>query len=1185
MNQNATAQTPALVMAMATASWLLHVETFIDPDRPAAQQDSSRDALVDYLTQKTLSLSQIVKEMGEYLTTTDGAVRARGILLLGELWMQLLEQPLEDTLIHNFATFFSARLEDWHALRGALLGSLALLKREKSVGSVNVEDAKLLAESALKHLEVQALAQQDRMVCLELFECLLLQHSSAAADLGSLLADGVCLAIDGEKDPRCLLVAFHIVELVVKLFPDPKGHMGSLSEEMFSIVSCYFPISFNPAVGDKRGITREDLSTALMHCFASTRLFADFCIPLLLEKLSSSLRTAKRDSLKFLGFCSLHYGVDVLRKHAASIWMALKHELLLFQKTEAMDTRERDEEILTEALECFRACIRASQVGGQHAIEFVETDNFLQLVLQDAFLNDFLNCLPVFFVCTNHDDINSTGMSFDGSVPSDTSVVVERARVTIKETGPILAAAVKASCCSCFAVLRATLKRMFEAMKFPVHIREADVLAFLKGDMFQHSLCCTGSLMVAVLEAIGSIVEGAREVAEDYYMSFLMSNTSITDVGWMDPLQSCSTEVVMLFALVIVAGLQNGTTRESAPVEKIWEIAVAGLQAVASFPPQVPAIAENQYQFIVSFLTCLIMEKSEVKPLWDRAVGAVSAICGVEEKFSVDMLGRGLTDSLVCSLLNELLEDQKKLSIYSNLKVLATICSKRPETSSGVVKRLTALVCDNLKELVQPTDARDDTSETVVSLLQGLLQYMLPCFGSTVPESETMSELALGIWSAIENFPASYNAHNSAVLEGSMGVFRTTVSKCDEHSQRVLLLKALDRFIGASSTISDGLSAQDVWIIGLFACVMIALRPSIHIPREGEILPVLLEAAVAPSCSGVAGVVSEAVGSMLNKWHANTIKVDMMNGVNVSFTGAIDLVLKGEWIPKRFPPAHTEDGSRTSSVAEEPLQLKLRCIKLLACIGKGLAMRGEIAVSKIAMLLLRLVDCKKCSIDLQNDVFLSFLCPTDEEVSAVSFAAAEALGFILKESQTSLNKDNHAIIKLLYKQRFFVSMLPPLILASNEADKHGRVMLYCAFGNLVSGLPTSVLLTEAKKVLPLVLESLSALGREQMHSEVLLSLLLVLSALLVDKNVEELSSQHVPAIVSRLLMLICYPFSMMVRETSLLCLGAVVGLPHARVFPLRTQVLRALMDALDDPKRAVRMQAIRCCRAWDAITR
>ena len=34
------------------------------------------------------------------------------------------------------------------------------------MGSVNEEDAKLLAESALQNLEVQSLSQADRMVCL-----------------------------------------------------------------------------------------------------------------------------------------------------------------------------------------------------------------------------------------------------------------------------------------------------------------------------------------------------------------------------------------------------------------------------------------------------------------------------------------------------------------------------------------------------------------------------------------------------------------------------------------------------------------------------------------------------------------------------------------------------------------------------------------------------------------------------------------------------------------------------------------------------------------------------------------------------------------------------------------------------------------------------------------------------------
>uniref|UniRef100_M0ZRF1 MMS19 nucleotide excision repair protein n=2 Tax=Solanum tuberosum TaxID=4113 RepID=M0ZRF1_SOLTU len=42
-------------------------------------------------------------------------------------------------------------------------------------------------------------------------------------------------------------------------------------------------------------------------------------------------------------------------------------------------------------------------------------------------------------------------------------------------------------------------------------------------------------------------------------------------------------------------------------------------------------------------------------------------------------------------------------------------------------------------------------------------------------------------------------------------------------------------------------------------------------------------------------------------------------------------------------------------------------------------------------------------------------------------------------------------------------------------------------------------------------------------------------------------------------------------------------LPHARIYPMRTQVLQAITKALDDPKRAVRLEAVKCRLAWASI--
>lgn len=55
---------------------------------------------------------------------------------------------------------------DWKALRGALVGCLALMRRKSSAGVVTSTDAKAVAESFLQNLQVQSLGQHDWKVIL-----------------------------------------------------------------------------------------------------------------------------------------------------------------------------------------------------------------------------------------------------------------------------------------------------------------------------------------------------------------------------------------------------------------------------------------------------------------------------------------------------------------------------------------------------------------------------------------------------------------------------------------------------------------------------------------------------------------------------------------------------------------------------------------------------------------------------------------------------------------------------------------------------------------------------------------------------------------------------------------------------------------------------------------------------------
>ncbi|MCO5594719.1 hypothetical protein L7F22_048752 [Adiantum nelumboides] len=607
------------------------------------------------------------------------------------------------------------------------------------------------------------------------------------------------------------------------------------------------------------------------------------------------------------------------------------------------------------------------------------------------------------------------------------------------------------------------------------------------------------------------------------------------------------------------------------------------LHAVGSFPPQVSALSSSQYEFLVTFLKSIILKKSEVIPLWNRVVEAFAAICRAEERFSDQDLKFGLIDTITSSLFKELSDNDRSLSVQSSLRALSIFCNGRQSMLMSILRKLIGIVCKDLQSVLINGD--NGAFQRTFPLLQGILDFILPCCETTNVETEAMLELATDLWNVVENLLDRSCVENLAastqILHCCLEIVQFSVSRCDESSQRLLLLKMLEPFVNASSHLSAYLRVQDVWIIGFFASTVIALLPSVPIPEEDETLCRLLAAAVSSPCSAVNDVASEAVGCMLNKWHANIDKKPATSGIDSSITEATDLIIKGEWISRALC---NERGSSHLPVPEEALLLKVKCIKLLACAGKGLAMRGHIAVSDVAMLLLSLVQYKKSLTGTNPENLLEILWPNKEEKPIVLCAAAEALGSILKDSKFSICKSNHFIIKPLYQQRFFVSMLPPLMLVLKEADAtQERVMLYYAFGNLVSGVRASVVLTESKRVFPLVLESLSALSDGERHSDVLLSVLLVLSAILVDRH--EIASDHVPAIIGRLLNLINYGYSAMVRETSLLCLGTLVALPYTRVFPFRTQVLRSLTNALDDPRRGVRKEAIRCRRAWDSLSR
>ncbi|CAM6086603.1 unnamed protein product [Calypogeia fissa] len=1172
-----------------TSNWMANVDVFVDPDRSETKQAASLEAISKLLVDKKITIQDVVTAVGKYLTTTDNSLRARGLILLGELLVKLAKTPLMNTAVHSLAAFFTARLEDWHCLRGALIGSTALLTRSQQLGKVEESDVKDMAKAVLQHLHVQALGLTDRLMSLELFECLLSFHAASVSSLGRDLVYGVCEAIEAEKDPRCLLVAFNLVMHLAHLFPAPDGPLAGGAQDLFDVVSCYFPVSFTPPPNDTRGISRDDLADALLMVFTSTPLFAPYCIPKLLEKLSSSLPSAKMDSLKYLGVCALSYGPKSMSEHVEVIWPALKDELIPKADDAQKDVQTRD-----AALLCLTRCVEAFQRGVDEGgdVEIIEAD-LLKLICEDDCVEDLLRFVE--------NDLNreSQHKSISGGSILDNQTMFEpedytlskRANDQTRDTGEILAAVVKASPSSCYIVTDKILNRIILAGG----LSSGQVETLRKG-----------SLSILGLNVTIQILEAAAEVAKTTALARISSSTSgptkpITK-KWLEPIRSVAPKLLMAFSEVTLGQI---------PTQNPSKLGVAGLQALASFPAGYSPLTEEELQHLLSVLVETLLADTNPSDLKDTALKAILTRSNLEEKFR--RLNEEEDTTVVTVVFPKLLEAVQKAQTSAALKfplqALAAVAGTRQTARQAALSGLRQIRAAKFTELGA---ADDNASQGMVSILECLSQEIIPLCEKGSTDQITACDIVLDIWSACQSLSHTTHQISDEVLSSLMAVNRVTIRACTEGAQEKILSKATTVLLdwGITNTSVDTSMKQNAvmhdcttytttkfieergWLVALVASIVLGLCPLVVFPKRHLLLKTFVKMSISEASFLKTKVAAQATASLINKWK-DTLSGDRRpEGKIDTLDEAIRAVVDETFMPVINQHMGDHDSSATTvvddSVHEECDKNKMvRAVHALAWIGKGLAMRGHARISDIAGTLMALLESEGLKAAPVLDALVDQVDSRNlSSVVALAQAAAEGIGIIVKEDATCLDRVHNATVRPLFKQRFFTSMLPPLQEAVRRAGNSSyRIWFYRAFGHLLVGIPRNAVLTEGQKVFPLVLEGLSALSSHPEDSPLLLSTLLTLSSFLTDENSgRNIAAEYVPAMVRRLTTLVHYRSSLVIRETALQCLGAIVGLPFTRVYPEKPQVMKAINAALDDHKRRVRKEAVSCRRVWSAIS-
>lgn len=250
--------------------------------------EASHESAWDKIRSAERTVSTLIVDAGPWLSGGDDGPRGRAMLLVA---LALEDGAGSQKEVEALSEFCASKTEDPFCAAPALRCLRSLVKLEAkgrdaagavAAGHHAVTTAAKVVFGGVMH--VPAHAQKTRQVAWELAEESLragkasLETAKAVtealkSDQGDAgLARGYANAIEGEKDPRCLLRALRCGELVSS-FSRSASAQGTLSagaaEAICEAVGPYFPISFAPPENDQYGVTPEKLRTALRRALCS----------------------------------------------------------------------------------------------------------------------------------------------------------------------------------------------------------------------------------------------------------------------------------------------------------------------------------------------------------------------------------------------------------------------------------------------------------------------------------------------------------------------------------------------------------------------------------------------------------------------------------------------------------------------------------------------------------------------------------------------------------------------------------------------------------------------------------------------------------------------------------------------------------------------------------------------------
>ncbi|XP_032516454.2 MMS19 nucleotide excision repair protein isoform X1 [Danaus plexippus] len=614
--------------------------------------NQTQSIIADVVSGK-LDITVLVENMAGVLTSKEVEDRERGMRFFTKILKEIPADYLTEMQIKFISKFYVDRLKDNHRVIPAVLeGYLSVIDMKH----YNVQSSGEYLTALFREVACQSQVRQDRYNIYLTIQKLFGKNVEYMKTLGPDFVYGFISSMDGERDPRNLLFLFNFLPNFLSNIP-----LGHLVEEMFEVISCYYPIDFHPSPDDPAAVSRNDLAAVLCPCLCAIPEFAEHCLVLLIEKLDSNLRVAKIDSLMLLAASCKTFKYESYGPFLKALWSSLQREL----------THKTDDELKLAAHEALSALVSKLSTKAETDQSF---ENFIKGIL----------------------------ISMQSAIAESSTVI------QFMEAVKILLTAANASKQSCVLIIKAMIPAILAYYEFKPLVKLQISCLDVLGDMYE--LADHWGLLDEMEKEVNEIPQlcltAVSERVKDYQVSGFKTLIRVKNVLHID--------LVLPFVEILIYNIQHSQDSEilSVCVETVHAIARKYPELIMTLVVKGKCDLENLTQdktalqkrldllsnlaSIDDFTKIIIEEMLKVITTNDEeASKVVKALSGsisnvslyTEEKVAQIESDHGLISSIMAWLTKSILDESHESLNHGCTLISNTICSLPPEKQANILSK------------------------------------------------------------------------------------------------------------------------------------------------------------------------------------------------------------------------------------------------------------------------------------------------------------------------------------------------------------------------------------------------------------------------------------------------------------------------------------------------------------------